>query len=172
MFVKITDNFYQLTDVFDQDTLAEINHYFTNTSKWITRPQGDFVRLEQGISILENKIHQQLLPFITEAESVLGKLYQNIPQLWLDFPGYVNSMHVDASTNLSANIQVYLNDDDERMGTHCFDGDWYSVPYRKNCGYLLLHPTQIEHGMRFPVQTERRSLYQSYRQTEQVSNVW
>ena len=172
MFVKITNNFYQLTNVLDQDTLTMLNQEFDNTSNWCARPQQTAIRLEQGVGHLTKFVHTALATVVAEAESRLGTLYQNTPQLWLDFPGYVNKIHVDHSPNLFVNIQVYLNDDDERTGTYCFDGNWYSVPYRKNCGYMMFNPTELQHGMKYPVQKERRSLYQSFRLTKEISRIW
>lgn len=176
MLVKLTDNFYQIVDVFDDSMLSEFDRLFADTSLWGLRPDSKkFVRRELSMYIADPvavEIAKILEPFTLVAESIVGTLYRNAPQLWQDPPGYVNEVHVDLSPNLNVNIQVYLSNDNENAGTHVFDGNWYSVPYKRNCGYMLLNPTQISHGMKFPVITERRSLYQSYRLSAEPVNFW
>jgi hypothetical protein len=172
LITKITDNFYQLTDVFEQDVLDSLNNQYSDTDTWNVLKQADTMRLETDTILNALEIHSALTQVVVLAETLSGPLYQNSPQLWLDFPGYINAPHIDLSPNLSVNIQVYLNDDVESVGTYCFDDEWYSVPFKKNCGYMLLNPTKILHGMKYPVQTQRRSLYQSYRLTKEASPIW
>jgi len=177
----ITENFFQLVDVFTPAMLTRLVDEFTNTDHWerltATDPSGH-TRLQLGIQLntpLAHAINQALNYAVSFAENKLSRvLYQNSPQLWQDGPGYLNVPHCDFSPNLTVNIQVYLsNSVDTDIGTWCVENDsWYGVPYQCNTGYLLFNPTQIEHGMRYPVADQRSSLYQSYRATEIASEIW
>jgi len=121
------------------------------------------------------EIKNQLHPIINFAETVVGKtLYQNSPQLWNDTPGYMNEIHKDISPNLVVNCQIYLSDStDDRVGTCSFVNNiWHSIPYKMNYGYIMIHPTQTLHGMRYPVADQRKSLYQSFRTTKVANSIW
>ena len=180
MLVKITENFYQLTDVFTDKLLAQLIATFDkvdDTWSRISDEGTDVLRLQYSLSINEQlgkDIYQELKDTIAPAESQTGKLYQNGPQLWYDAAGYINTIHDgDVSPNHCVNVQVYLSDGDESMGTCCFDNNaWHQVPYRKNCGYMLIGPTRIPHGMNSPVIDHRMSLYQGFRNTEIPSDIW
>tara|TARA_B110000977_G_scaffold195221_1_gene273270 strand:+ start:656 stop:1186 length:531 start_codon:yes stop_codon:yes gene_type:complete len=173
--IKLTDNFYHLVDVFDDTLLQKIHTCFQDKTRFSKLFQGDYYRLESGDfdQAVRTAILEHLQPAQQFAESILGKLYTNNTQLWEDFDGYVNAMHKDASVNLTANIQVYVLPGDESMGTSIIENEIVtSVPYKYNCGYLLLQPTKIEHGMTSAVVDRRMSVYQSYRSTLDVINEW
>lgn len=172
MFLKLTDNFYQLTDVFSETTLTALLEQFDDKSSWICRPRDATTdtRLE-GPLPFEIDVYSELNPLVEQI--VKTKLYPNGPSLWYDPPGYVNLVHQDLSPDLAVNVQIYLTDGDSAAGTHCYDNEsWYSVPYQKNSGYLLIGPTQLLHGMRAPTTVQRLSLYQSYRTTKEPANIW
>ena len=112
---------------------------------------------------------------------MVGKIYQNVPQLWYDREGYINTIHNgDVSPNHHVNVQIYLCDGNENMSTYCYDKisedsntkAWHTVPYRFNCGYMLLHPTKIPHGMKHRVVDKRMSIYQGFRGTEEENTKW
>lgn len=174
MLLKITDNFYQITNVLSDKLLLEILTEYNDTSSWIKRPDTlQNIRLECNLSLnnpLSRKIYQELCPIVNSLEI---ELYQNSPQLWLDSNGYCNDVHVDSSPNLAVNVQIYLTDNEEKIGTYCFDNDqWHSVPYRYNCGYVMIKPTTLLHGMKHTVKHRRLSLYQSFRSTPNAINIW
>ena len=174
--IKITEDFYQLVDVFTDTTLQKIHNNFQDKSKFSKLWQGDYYRLENGNFDQETQqlIKEQLGEAKSLAETIVGnKLYENSTQLWEDFDGYVNAPHKDASVNLTANIQVYVLPGDESMGTAIIEnGVATTVPYKYNCGYMLISPTKIEHGMTSPVIDRRMSVYQSYRSTIQGVSEW
>lgn len=174
MLIKITDNFYQIKDALSDELIAETLNRFKNKDNWKKLPNYGYDRMECNISLsdtLSNKIYNETTSIISNITNI--KLYQNSPQLWYDTSGYINKVHKDISENLQVNIQIYLNDDDdENCGTYCEDGGWHSVPFKFNTGYVLINPTKIEHGMKFPVKKERLSLYQSYRTTETAKGDW
>jgi hypothetical protein len=184
MLVKITNNFYQLTDVFSNTTLNDLVSIFDGVDKsWLGRPGGEFdsglMERLQYPNMLEHNIilsiHKELIPAFDLAEKILNtKIYQNSPQLWYDCNGYINPIHdCDISPNMAVNIQIYLCDGAENMGTWAFDeGEWHSVPYRKNCGYMLIGATHTPHGMKHAVTNKRMSLYQTNRITEIPSDIW
>lgn len=174
---KITENFYQVIDVFSNTTLQQIHDDYSKNSKFTKqRGQSKCYRLE--LAQLDPQTQQLIAHELSEArqfaETVLGiKLYENGILIWEDFDGYLNSPHKDSSINLTVNIQVYILPGDKSMGTAIIEnGTTTSVPYEYNCGYLLIGPTKIEHGMTSPVIDRRMSVYQSYRSTEQATNDW
>lgn len=180
MFITpITRNFYQLTDVFSTSTMTAILDIFNSDKEsWETIPQTNgSQRLQFGLTINDSpgtNIRKELIPAFSTAEPMVGKLYQNGPQLWYDSDAYINEIHDgDVSPNHCVNIQVYLANGNENMGTYCYDNDaWHGVPYRYNCGYMLIGPTRIPHGMKHSVTGERLSLYQGFRNTEIPSDIW
>lgn len=180
LITPVTDRFYQISDVFSAGLLIEMIREFSHSSKWerLTATDPDSrVRLQNNLHIdseLSKKIGLELEPIVEFAKQLTGRtLYQNSPQLWEDGPGYINVIHRDISPNLSINVQVYLSHGDEKIGTHCFKDDvWYSVPYKLNHGYIMIDPTQLLHGMKYPVVDQRRSLYQSYRDFPLQSPIW
>jgi len=179
--IPVTENFFQIIDIFKPAMLARLIDEFNNTAHWekltATDPTGH-TRLQLGIQLnspLAYAINESLSDVVKFAENKLAKsLYQNSPQLWQDGPGYLNVPHCDFSPNLTVNIQVYLSDSiDNKIGTWCVENNsWHGVLYQYNTGYVLFNPTQIEHGMRYPVTDQRRSLYQSYRATKIASEIW
>jgi YesN/AraC family two-component response regulator len=178
LVTKITENFYQLTDVFPEKLLTEILNRFNDKSTWAQLPDArNNLRLECHLHLTEDKLSQKiykaLRSIIEDIELSTGKLYQNSPQLWYDPNKYISLMHKDYSPNLTVNMQIYLADGNTNMGTHYVDNDkWYSVPYQRNCGYVLISPTQLTHGMKYPVTDQRLSLYQSFRSTIDCINDW
>lgn len=180
MVVKITENFYQLTDIFTVKLFDQLVRIFEqDKSDWSTVADAgtEVLRLQYSLSAndeLGEQIERELRPIVSLAEPRVGQLYQNGPQLWYDNDGYINTIHDgDVSPNHCVNIQVYLSNGDERMGTCCYDeGAWHQVPYRANAGYMLIGPTHIPHGMRHAVTGHRISLYQGFRNTEIPSPIW
>lgn len=180
MLVKITENFYQLTDVFSPEVYQLlVNNFSQDRSTWtqITDDNTDVKRQQLSVSVndyLGKKIHEELRKYVRVAEPRVGSLYQNGPQLWYDNEGYINTIHNgDVSPNHCVNVQVYLSNGAENMGTCCYDeGAWHRVPYRANCGYMLIGPTRIPHGMQHRVTGHRMSLYQGFRNTETPSDIW
>lgn len=179
LITPITDNFYQLTDVFSDNTLhILLDICNTDKSTWqaILQTNGS-QRLQFGLSINDlpgKSICRELQPAYSLAEPRVGQLYQNGPQLWYDSDNYINEIHDgDVSPNHCVNIQVYLADGDKNMGTYCYDNDqWHGVQYQRNCGYMLIGPTHIPHGMKHHVVDQRLSLYQGFRNTEIPSDIW
>jgi hypothetical protein len=194
MFVKVTEKFYRLENVFSDNLLNTIlSVYNRDQSTWIQQTDGkaDALRIQfnpdasSDDTVLYNdlsaQIHQELLPVIELAESVTGnQLYQNNPQFWQDHEGYINTIHAgDISPNHFVNVQVYLCDGNTNMGTYCYDRTesgamaWHSVPFKRNCGYMMLYPTQTPHGMKHRVSGGNRlSLYQGFRSTEHPVEIW
>lgn len=180
MVIKITENFYQLTDVFTIELFNKLVSVFDqDRSTWSTIADAgtQVLRLQHSLSVNEElgqQINQELKSIINLVESRVGKLYQNGPQLWYDNEGYINTIHDgDVSPNHCVNVQVYLSNGTENMGTCCYDeGAWHQVPYRANTGYMLVNPTKIPHGMKHPVTDYRISLYQGFRNTQVPSDIW
>lgn len=180
LITPVTDHFYLLTDVFSTQLLdALVDVYSQRNSTWanIVDDGTDVLRQQYSLNVNDSPgtdIYQELKPAIDLANAHVGQLYQNGPQLWYDSEGYINTIHDgDVSPNHCVNVQVYLNNGDQSMATWCFDQDtWHQAVYGKNCGYMLIAPTRIPHGMRSPVIGERMSLYQGFRNTVVPSDIW
>lgn len=190
LITQVTENFYQLDNVFTDELLTILLGVFdSDRTDWLEipdghsplprlqyRPESNVVDYDQLLIDTRNT----LAAACELAESKVGKLYPNNLQLWYDPDGYINTIHKgDISPNHGVNMQVYLTDGNENMGTYCYDkilnttvNKWHSIPYRRNCGYIMFCPTQIPHGMKHRVVGERMSLYQSFRLTETASNIW
>jgi hypothetical protein len=188
MFVTVTERFYRLDNVFSDELFHSLTSVFDrDTANWLKQYDGNsaFPRLQfcpdesAETTALYNQLCDQirveLTPVIEFAESVTeSKLYQNNPQLWRDPDGYINTIHDgDVSPNHFVNVQIYLSQGNENMGTYCYDQDaWHTVPFRPNCGYMMLYPTRTPHGMKNHVVDKRYSLYQGFRATEIPSDIW
>lgn len=176
--IQVSENFYIVENVLSDELLHKLLQLFAFKEQWRALTDANFnIRNEYNISMrdpLVSIVNKELEPIRKIAEQRIGaQLYQNAPQVWFDHNGYLSSLHKDFSPNLTVNIQVYLTDGIEEIGTHCYDNDtWYSVPYRYNCGYMLLKPTEVTHGMKTPVTDQRLSLYQSFRSTVVPVDIW
>lgn len=157
--------------MFSIKLLEELDRSFVNTDSWRLLTGAAGYRHEQGIT--STLLNKEIIPIIEFIEKTINKkIYPNATQLWYDHAGYQNGFHTDLSPNLAVNLQVYLNDSDSDIGTSCFDDAWYSVPFKKNSGYILIGPTKIKHGMKSIVKDKRLSLYQSFRDTKEISDIW
>lgn len=195
LITQITERFFKLDNIFSNSLLARVlSVYDRDQSTWLKQYDGKAVdnalRLQFDPDVSESdtliydelveRIHAELQPVIKLAESVTGqKLYQNNPQLWHDYEGYINTIHAgDVSPNHFVNVQVYLNDGNENMSTYCYDklesgvNAWHTVPFKSNHGYMLLYPTRTPHGMKHRVVGNRLSVYQGFRNTKDPVEVW
>lgn len=190
LITQITENFYQVVDAFSEELHARLLSVFrTDRTSWLEIPDNKSMstrlQYKPEINIIDydnlcNDVRSELRPLSELAEAKLGKLYPNNLQLWYDPDGYMNTIHKgDVSPNNGVNVQIYLTDGNENMGTYCYDkilgtevNKWHTIPYRCNCGYMMFHPTRVPHGMKHAVVSERISLYQSFRPTEIPSDIW
>jgi hypothetical protein len=176
---KVHNKFYILEDVFSDVLLDKLKSNFDLADSISHRMwQGDFARIEIGSDYTPKALQEEILiemqPIIEFIETVINSsVYPNNIQFWVDEDGYCNAMHTDHSDNLGVNLQVYLTDGDESMGTSVIiDGETHTAPYRYNCGYILFDPTHIQHGMLGKVNGIRKSIYQSFRTTIQDTSDW
>lgn len=190
VITQVTENFYKFDNVFDDALLNTLVSVFrTDRTEWLEIPDGKSTlprlqyRPEFGLvdyDRLCEDVLTTLQPARELAESKVGKLYPNNLQLWYDPEDYINTIHKgDVSPNHGVNMQVYLTDGNENMGTYCYDripgeqvNKWHTIPYSRNCGYMMFHPTRVPHGMKHYVVGERISLYQSFRPTENPVDIW
>ena len=96
-------------------------------------------------------------------------------QVFEDPTGYICEPHVDNSTNMRINLQVYLTDHLADCATHAWiDGVEYQAVYGRNQGYILVDPHTTQHGMVNPVPDGhlRRSYYTSWRSTVEPHPFW
>ena len=180
VITEVCKDFYQIDNVFELDLLANLVTRFNGYKRWeqlTSTNENEVIRYQHGLNLndqISREILEGLIPvtgFILEQTQ--SRIWQNTPQLWRDTPGYLNSLHKDFSPNLSINVQVYLSDGNSNQGTWTqIDDKWYGINYRKNSGYIMFNPTDMIHGMRYPVVDHRMSLYQSFRTTSTASDVW
>lgn len=190
LITQVTENFYKFDNVFDAELLSRLLAVFdSDRTGWLEIPDGKspLPRLQYRPEFdvvdydkLCKDVLEALCPARELAESLVGNLYPNNLQLWYDPNEYINTIHAgDVSPNHGVNMQVYLTDGNENMGTYCYDripgntvNAWHTIPYRSNCGYMMFYPTRVPHGMKHRVVGERISLYQSFRPTEIPSSIW
>ena len=172
VITQITKNFYRITEVFPKDLLHRLQSEFCYVGDWKREPNIKGVRLSTSTIDfgLTNALQDSLGDVKKFIESNIGKkTYWNGPVLWHDESGYLNACHKDQSESISVNIQVYMTNGDEVMGTFFEnEGKWYSVPYECNTGYIMFFPTLHEHGMKHESSAYRQSYYQSLRVTEEM----
>lgn len=188
LITQVTERFYSLENIFSNKLFQELVAVFDrDRSTWVVQPDGmsafprlqfsptESIETERLYIQLCDQILKEVEPIVELAESVTQtKLWPNNPQLWYDPDGYINTIHDgDISPNHYVNLQVYLANGNENMGTYCYDNDtWHTLPYRANCGYIMLYPTRTPHGMKNYVVDKRLSLYQGFRATEIPSDIW
>lgn len=143
---------FHLTEVFDAETFELLSIYCDDFLPLQVRSGG-----EHGICKRESVI---LPPDLTETIKTqwFGQISQYFTtsvgltmELWRDFSGYQNTLHVDGSL-VNHVILVYLNDgpdSTENLGTefHESNGSRHVVHNKANQGLLLLKSDQIPHGM-------------------------
>lgn len=172
IITKVTDDFYRITEVFPDEVLHKVQSAFCYVGDWKREPNIQGVRLASSTidGNLTVEIQDSLGDIKKFIESHINKkTHWNGPVLWHDESGYINACHKDQSENLSINIQVYMTEGDEVQGTfYENNGEWFSVPYQLNTGYIMFNPTQHEHGMKHPSTAYRQSLYISLRTTEEL----
>lgn len=190
LITPITKNFYQISNALSENLLAILSDIFaTDKTDWLPIPDGRsaVARMQYrpefnlvDYAQLGLDVGKELAPALELAKELTGVLYPNNLQLWHDNDGYINTIHNgDVSPNHQVNVQIYLTDGNKNMGTYCYDefldrpvNAWHSVPYQRNCGYMMLNPTRVPHGMKHHVVGQRASLYQSFRCTEIPSDIW
>ena len=174
IITPITKNFFRITEVFPDALLHRLQSTFCYVKDWSREPNIQGTRLASS-SIdypFTMELQDSLDPVKKFIESNIGKkTYWNGPVLWHDESGYLNAIHKDQSENVAVNVQVYLNNGDDVQGTFFEnDGEWYSVPYECNTGYIMFWPTKHDHGMKHASNTYRQSFYQSLRVTEEMAD--
>jgi len=180
VITEICKDFYQIDNVFELEFLSDLVQKFDHYKRWdqlTGTDENGVIRYQHGLNLndqVSRGILEGLIPvtgFIIEQTQ--SRIWQNTPQLWADTPGYLNALHKDFSPNLSINVQVYLSDGNSNQGTWTqIDDEWYGINYCKNSGYIMFNPTNMVHGMRYPVIDRRMSLYQSFRTTSTASDIW
>ena len=163
--------------MFTEQQLTELRSLFWDKHTWRELDDGDSIRHEKNLNYPIDGL-EEIQNFI---EDKLKKpVYANWPQLWFDYPGYINRLHKDMSPNVHVNLQIYLVDsNNKQQGTYFVDdvtneekSNIYGIDYAVNTGYLMFVPTRYSHGMQHPVIDHRMSLYQSYRITEHAISEW
>ena len=170
---QITQDFYRITEVFQDSMLRTLQEHFVDTSAWPKQPNIKGVRSYFNLSMEFHKVLSAQLDGVKKfIESVANRqTFWNGGVLWHDPKGYQNETHTDQSQNLSANLQVYLSNGPDSQGTSFKHNKiWYEIPYECNTGYIMFNPTMHEHGMRRESGGIRQSLYESLRFTEQEAD--
>ena len=179
MFIdQLHPSFYHIKDVFSEQQLTELRSLYWDKHTW--RQLYDDWKNSRHEKSLEYHIDglEEIQNFIEDR--LKGPVYANWPQLWFDYPGYINRLHKDMSPNIHVNAQIYLIDSkNKQQGTYFIDDvtergkrSIYGIDYAVNTGYIMFGPTQFLHGMKYPVTDHRMSLYQSYRLNSIATNEW
>jgi hypothetical protein len=153
---QLSTNGYAVTDVFDDDTLAELIEITDSFIPDKIRPEVRHVKFlsdKKIIELIQNSFND-----------LVKNTNFGVIELWRDYPGYTNAYHIDDSM-LTHVLIVYLDGHDQiEMGTGYIEDKEYKVNYKKNTGLLLLNSDKIRHGMIGSVQgiDYRKVLYANW----------
>jgi hypothetical protein len=148
---------YLVEDVYDSTLLDQFlaeDHTALSTKKALTG-QEHWAR-DCFVSFGNASVWTQLLASVDFSPLADLKLKPKSTAFWKDYPGFYCESHAD-NVLLTAAMQVYLGDSaNPDMGTKFHPT--YTVPYRKNTGYLMINMEQL-HGGNKPTQELRYSTY-------------
>lgn len=148
---------YLIEDVYDTALLDQfLAEDHANTGTVITLAGQETWLRDCFRSFSSTSVWEQLLASMNTAPLEQLNLITTSTALWKDHPGFCCGRHTD-NVLLEASMQVYLGDSlDSAMGTMFYPD--YTVPYRKNTGYLMINQGQL-HGSNSPTQEMRYSTY-------------
>jgi len=160
----LTANGFRLSNVFPLDMLDYVSKQCDTFTNGHFRINGNGRREYSTFNIDQTpEIKKHLYNLIFQITNKPFK--HSSTELWRDYPGYTNDIHVDAD-NLENVMIIYLGDGDCDMGTRWFESaSEYHVPYTNNTGIVLLNSNKILHGMIGKVQgvDYRKSIYLNWK---------
>lgn len=127
------------------------------------------------------ELNRHLLKNIDAISDNIGvKLTGCATAVWVDYPGFTSSVHLD-NFRVRIAMQVYLNNNEVFLGTKFYNNNGtlrYSTPYKLNTGYLNINNDHKQwHGMTNPIpkDTYRISSYtwfvpESWQDLPDISN--
>jgi len=173
---QLHPSFYHIKDVFTDQQLTELRSLFWDKHTWQElTDEWDNIRHKKTLNFEVDGL-EEIQNFI---EGRLQKpVYPNSPQLWFDYPSYIDRLHTSTDPNVHVSAKIYLiHSSNTQQGTYFIDDitdhekrNLYHIDYVVNTGYVMFGPTQFSHGMRHPVTDHRMSLYQSYRLNSIATN--
>jgi hypothetical protein len=88
----------------------------------------------------------------------------SMTMLWIDESNFKMTYHVD-NDMVVAGMQVYLKSNEINCGTTFIKNDVeFTVPYKKNCGYLSLnHKHKLVHGVSYTIEEQRYSTFTRFK---------
>lgn len=164
-----------IENFFDQHMLSTINQRFLlPREQWSA--VGDFAHhngrlVYQQSDSVNQDIANHSRAVCGEIQQVIGHTVQyQSHDLWLDLPGYEIKPHTDQPHYPDVALQIYMGEPHkvwEMLGFCIYDQNLkplFEMHYRVNCGYILLHPDTVMHGLnhRIPDAFVRQSVYVRY----------
>ena len=111
-------------------------------------------RLEPTTSSVYNKLTEQLNNCVDQISTAIGyPVFVTDTGIWLDEPGFSMGKHLDNDAVVMS-MQIYLNDNPAQLGTTFYNKDGtvrHQLPYKFNCGYMMINGPEQYHGMTNPV---------------------
>ena len=159
--VENIDGLYTIENVYDEKILnIFLQENFSNLANKPLNLQKQFT-LRKNIKFFPSNSKWKLLRLSLDQNDIHNLGYKiSDSALWIDEVGHSMSVHEDNEGVIAA-MQVYLKDGPKNSGTTFFNTVnkfSYLVPYKKNCGYLMINKKQ-PHGLLSPITEERWSIY-------------
>lgn len=111
-------------------------------------------RLEPTADSVYNKLTTELNAHVDQLSAAIGRsVFVADTGIWLDEPGFAMGKHLD-NEGVVMSMQIYLNENADNLGTTFYNEDStirYQLPYKFNCGYMMINGPEQYHGMINPV---------------------
>lgn len=146
-------NLFRVEDAYPQELLEQFlsaDHLSTpgNKEEW----QENYAR--RRLVVDKGSVYDLLDAYVKSElqniASVIGvELMACDTGFWLDEAGFSMTPHVD-NPGVQVSMQVYLNANDENLGTIFYNPDMtvrYAAKYQVNTGYLMINSPEQQHGM-------------------------
>lgn len=154
---------YLVDQVYDTDLLDQFLAEDLSTVPAKSLPMQERWTLRKNYRIFPKSSHwhqlQQSVDYSPLNELGYYKYSPFDTTYWVDLPGFTTGIHSD-NPGVVCSLQVYLDTADE-LGTKFYNKDLglvFTVPYKKNSGYMLINNGQL-HGFPNPVTQTRYSTY-------------
>lgn len=154
---------FEIENALTPDMLSKVVFEFENNNVWEkVELQADSSR--QRIPWKPDSVIAEIHVAFDRISHRISTICQNTVKLasvdwWLDDESYTISPHLD-NERIVAAVQIYVGESASSSGTELYvdNNIVHKIPWKSNCGYLLINTPNSYHGMTYPG-SKRRSLY-------------
>lgn len=151
------NNLFYIEDAYPVDIVDQLR-----TTDPLSHPYGKVEMQDnwprRNVQPLANSVYTKLTDALNQysnqiSEAMGQPVYVAYTGIWLDEAGFAMGKHLD-DDRVVMSLQIYLNDNDEKLGTTFFNEDGSircQFPYKFNCGYMMINGPDQYHGMTVPV---------------------